>query len=181
MSGYPEALPIYLAVGHANVLPLPPRAKTPPPVGFTGYGWRTPTPEDYARWNVEYADGNTAIHTGDTLIGFDKDCHDGKTGAATMAEAERLFGPLPPTWSSGSRDDGSGIWWYRVPAGTHLVSEIAFPELGIRHVDVIQYYHRYGTVWPSIHPDTGQMYYWRDPDGVRVADGTVPGPATSRC
>ena len=93
-----------------------------------------------------------------------------------MAEAERLFGPLPPTWSSGSRDDGSGIWWYRVPAGTHLVSEIAFPELGIRHVDVIQYYHRYGTVWPSIHPDTGQMYYWCDPDGVRVADGTVPGP-----
>ena len=92
-----------------------------------------------------------------------------------MAEAQKRFGPLLPTWTSTSRDDGSGIKWYRVPAGTHLVSEIAFPELGIRHVEVIQYYHRSGTVWPSIHPDTGQIYVWRSPMWI-VAD-RVPNSA----
>lgn len=172
--GYGRAQSLYLAAGWTNVLPLPAGKKKPVPVGFTGYNWRTPTPEDLARLANEFPDGNTALHTGDTLIGFDKDCHSGKTGAQTMAEAERRFGALTPTWSSGSRDDGSGIFWYRVPAGTHLVSEITFPELGIRHVDVIQYYHRYGTVWPSIHPDTGQMYVWRDPSEA-VAD-TIPNP-----
>ena len=175
--GYGRAQGLYLAAGWTNVLPLPAKKKKPVPVGFTGYKWRTPTPEDLARLANEFPDGNTAVHTGDTLIGFDKDCHSGKTGAATMAEAQRRFGELEPTWSSSSRDDGSGIWWYQAPPGTHLVSEIVFRELGIRHVDVIQSYHRYGVVWPSIHPDTGLTYYWHTPDGVRVEAGTVPGPA----
>ena len=48
--GFAKAHGLYLGAGFTNVLPLPAGKKKPVPAGFTGYNWRTPTAEDYARW-----------------------------------------------------------------------------------------------------------------------------------
>ena len=146
------------------------------PVGFTGYNWRTPTPDDYAGWSFRFPEGNAAIHTGDRLVGFDKDCYDDKTGAQAMVEGEKRWGPLLPTWSSGSRDDGSGIFWYQVP-GRHPPGQrdhVPRSRLPPRRGHPVLP-HGYAAVWPSIHPDTGQMYVWRNPDGA-VVDPSIPRP-----
>jgi hypothetical protein len=85
------------------------------------------------------------------VIGIDVDVYRG--GGGTLAGLARKHGNLPLTWESSSRDDGSGIGLYLVPAGTRLVGKI---DPGI---EIIQYHHRYCVCWPSIHP-SGQMYRW---------------------
>ena len=93
----------------------------------------------------------------DGIVGVDVDLY----AAGAKESLIRLFaecGPLPPTWSSSSRDDGSGIYFYRVPAGTKLGGS---PAPGIQ---TVQFHHRYALVWPSIHPE-GREYGWRGPDG----------------
>ena len=47
----------------------------------------------------------------------------------------------------------SGIYWFRVPEGRRWQGA---PVAG---VEIIQFGHRYGVVWPSIHPD-GPPYGW---------------------
>ena len=108
----------------------------------------------------------TALRMPSTVVGIDVDAYDGKTGALTFAEAGRRWGPLPiGPWSS-ARDDGvSGIRFLRVPDGTVLIGDIAFVELHIGHVEVIQRHHRYAVAWPSVHPATGIPYTWRGAAG----------------
>ena len=87
-----------------------------------------------------------------------------------MAEAEKRWGELPPTYTSTSRDDGiSGIRIYRIPNGVKLASLVEFPELELGDIEIIQHHHRYVTSWPSMHPD-GRQYGWRDP-AWSVMDG----------
>ena len=87
-----------------------------------------------------------------------------------MAEAEKRWGKLPPTYTSTSRDDGiSGIRIYRIPNGVKLASLVEFPELELGDIEIIQHHHRYVTSWPSMHPD-GRQYGWRDP-AWSVMDG----------
>lgn len=98
------------------------------------------------------------------MVGIDIDAYPPKTGAATLVEAERRWGPLPAgSWPS-ARNEGSGIRLFRVPDGTVLQTVIGFPKLSIGHIEVIQRHHRYAVVWPSIHP-TGAIYTWRSADG----------------
>jgi len=98
----------------------------------------------------------------DGVVGIDVDAYGTKTGAATLAEAEQRWGPLPCTVRSTSREDGvSGIKLYRVPAGTKLAGGIKFSELGIADIDVIQTDHRYVNCAPTIHPE-GRTYKWID-------------------
>jgi hypothetical protein len=175
MTGYPEAKDILRAKGWRGVLPLPARAKKYPPDGFTGKDGRWPNDTDFAVWHEQFANGNTCIRLPDDVVGIDVDAYGTKTGAQTLVEAEKRFGPLPPTYRATSREDGiSGIRLYRVPAGTRLRGVLKFADLGVGDVDVIQHTHRYLLVSPSIHPE-GRQYRWLDEATGEWTD-TPPGP-----
>jgi hypothetical protein len=112
MSGYASAVDFYR---NADWLPIPlPRGKKfSPPAGFTGADGRWPDDEDSSRWCQEYADGNLALRLPEDTLGFDLDLYKAPNARIRL---ETLLGtPLPPTWSSSSSNDGSGIYFYRVP------------------------------------------------------------------
>ena len=156
------------------------RSKFPPPGGFTGYDGRWPTPEDIAGWRSrgfraegEHHDAsNIALRLPAVAIGLDVDCYEGKTGADELARLVEQWGPLPPTWKTTSRDDGSGILLYRVPSG---VDPTTWPTGAGPSIEIIRHAHRYAVVWPSIHPETGQPYRWHRPDGTLADEGEIPG------
>ena len=64
-------------------------------------------------------------------------------GDVSLKQLVEKYGPLPPTWWSTSRSDGSGIGLFRVPFGTTLLTD---PATGI---DMIQCFHRYVVCAPS--------------------------------
>jgi hypothetical protein len=173
--GYGDAFDIYYRLGWAGVLPLDPGTKYPPPQGFTGRDGIDPSYADMYSWAERRAGDNLALRLSDEEIGIDVDAYGAKTGAATLAEAEKRWGPLPPTYRSTSRDDGvSGIKMFRVPPGTVFRDNIQFRELGIGDIDIIQRRHRYVMSWPSLHPEK-RAYRW-----IAELDGSVcdhpPGP-----
>jgi hypothetical protein len=166
--GYAAVATQYWDLGWGGVLPLGRGTKHPPPKGFTGHNGIDPSYADICAWGEQHPDGNVALRPPDDIIGIDVDAYDGKTGGQTLAEAERLWGKLPVTYWSTSRTDGiSGIRFFRVPPGTRLRDGIAFPELKLGGVDIIQHIHRYAMVWPSIHPN-GRQYRW-----IAEIDGSV--------
>jgi hypothetical protein len=88
------------------------------------------------------------------VIGVDADLY--KPGAAQgWPGLISQLGPLPDAPMSTSRDDGSGIRWFRVPEDYEAVGSLP-GDCG----EVIQWFHRYIVVPPSIHPDTGKPYRW---------------------
>lgn len=139
-------------------LPLPPRAKSEPPRGFTGYAGKYATAADVDAWEWS---GNIAIRLPPGVVGVDTDVYKG--GDAGLAELEVKYGKLPPTIWSTSREDGSGIALFQVPVGTTLATD---PATG---VDMIQPHHRYMVVWPSIHPE-GRVYQWIDEQSGEYVD-----------
>lgn len=140
-------------------LPLPPRAKQSPPPGFTGRQGRHPNAEDIDRWRTSHSAGNLALRLDDDTIGVDIDLY--KNGDARQ-QLETLIGcELPETWSTSSRDDGSGILLYQAPALPHGKRWQHAPVPG---VEIIQRGHRYALAWPSIHPE-GRQYRWTEPSG----------------
>ena len=93
-----------------------------------------------------------------------------------MDHAESLWGTLPPAWRSTSRldDPVSGISIFKVPEGYLARGEIAFKDLGIADVELIQNHHRTVCAWPSEHPQTGNTYRWFNRQGELVPEGVVP-------
>lgn len=165
ITGYAAALPVYRDYGWTPIK-LKAGTKWPPPPGFTGNDGIDPSDDQMRRWAASEPQGNLALRLPPDMIGIDIDAHSGKTGAATKAEAEKRWGRLPYSPRSSSRDDGvSGIMLYRIPPGVKLVDELEFPELGIKHVDIVQHHHRYVVSWPSTHDDTGAVYRWFGIDG----------------
>lgn len=166
---------LYRKAGWSGVLPLPPGSKYPPPDGFTGWHGLDPSGSDSQDWIDNYPEyrgtGQLALRMPATAIGIDVDHYGDKRGADTMAEAMRRWGPIPIGAHSSARGDGAaGIWFYRIPKGATLKTRIAFPELGLGHIEIIQRHHRYAVVWPSIHPETGQRYEWY---GAQLAEGLL--------
>jgi hypothetical protein len=163
--GYACTAQLYRDAGWSGVLPLPPGQKFPPPAGFTGRDGAWPTGEQITEWCRD-ADANLALRVNHGVIGIDVDAYDGKTGGATIEEAQKLWGPLPATYRSSSRseDAASGIRVFRVPEGVEFQNGINFGDLS--HVDIVQFHQRYITAWPSVHPNTGARYQWYRPDGV---------------
>lgn len=176
VSGYAAAAQVYRESGWRGVLPLKRRTKYPPPQGFTGHDGVDPSYPDVLEWAGLYPDGNVGLRLPDGVIGIDVDAYGGKTGGQTFSEAVRRWGPLPdaPRSSSRPEDPVSGIQFFRVPAGTRLLTTLGFPELGFGGVEIIQRHHRYAVCWPSVHPE-GRVYQWYGPDGTVVDPPAVDG------
>lgn len=140
------------------------------PAGYTGYDGRWPSANQVDRWREERGHDNVALRVPADVLGLDVDAYDGRAGLTTLGHAEEEYGALPATWTSTSRDDGSGIRWYRVPPEPEWVSDLGRGS----GIEVIRTHHRYAVVWPSVHPITGREYRWYGPDGL-VA-GRAPSP-----
>lgn len=153
-----EAARMYARAGWS---PIPVAAtKEPAASGVSGYRGKYLTEADLGRyrWDV-----NIGLRLPPDVVGVDLDVYYG--GNEGLAELEAKYGTLPRTVRSTSRTDGSGIALYRVPNGTTLQTKPA------RGVDMIQWFHRHATVWPSRHPETGRVYRWLD-----LLDEPVDGP-----
>lgn len=167
---YGDSVEKYRAAGWKGAIPLPARAKIPPPKGVTGATGVWPDEDMYRAWSTRV--GNIGLRLHEDILGFDvdhyiKDGHE-KTGGDTLAALEARLGKLPPTWVSSSRGDGvNGIRMYRVPPGRVWVNE--------RNIEAIHFGHRYVVCAPSIHPETGQTYMWIDQrTGVVTTDPPSP-------
>lgn len=183
--GYAKWAPHYRAKLWTGVLPLPPRAKAPVPKGWTGRGGKTPDDEQISAWCRQRANGNIALRMPGDVLGIDVDdyaytyyeedeegervqLHGVKTGGATLAALEAELGPLPPTWRSSSRGEGpSGIRFFRVPPS------LLWGDFGT-HLEGIWWGHRYAVVYPSINPDSGLQYLWRNDADEHARWGAEP-------
>lgn len=177
---YAVAALAYAGAGWTPI-PLPEKQKSPVPDNVTGSNAPYIDEAQIRKWlrrgrfdagNANFPVGNVALRLPPNVIGIDVDLYDGKAGAETLADAEARWGDLPPTWTSTSRTDGSGIRYYRVPEG------LKWRDVG-PGVETIKWYHRYAIVWPSIHDKTGARYYWIDPDGAStgIVSGDVEFPS----
>lgn len=154
---YATAFDAYWEAGWRGILPLPPKQKKPVPRGTTGRDAQDPSYSDVYDWAETFPDGNIALRLPPNVIGIDVDHYDGKDGGGTLDGLVAKYGPLPPTWTTGSRADGvSGIRLYRVPVGLRWPGDLG------GGIEVIQARHRYAIVWPSIHPKGG-TYTWSHP------------------
>jgi hypothetical protein len=171
--GYGSTLALYLRAGWRGVLAIEPRTKWSPSVeGYTGRGGRWPTADELDAWAAERADWNLVLRVPHGTIGIDVDAYGDKRGGETLAKLEAKLGPLPDTWRSTSRPDDpvSGIRWFKAPADREYHGVVQVD--GTKDIEVVQFHHRYGVVWPSVHPD-GRTYVWFTPAG-ELAEGKVP-------
>lgn len=153
----------YVDAGWSGVLPLPPARKEYPPSGYTGEHGQWPTRQRLERWATEQPDGNIALRMPRDVIGIDIDAY---KDPQVRARLEEVTGPLPPTWCTTSRVDGSGIRLYRVPVPPSGTVWVNSPVPG---VEIIQHHHRYAVVAPSLHPE-GRPYRWVDEASGEIGD-----------
>ena len=163
---FAAAYPVYRDLGW-NVIKLKAATKDTPPEGFTGHKGAFASGADLHAWAEEEPGGNIAIRLTDEYVGIDEDNWNGKRGRLTVAEAEKRWGKLPYSPKSTSRTDGSGIRIYRIPKGAKFPGKLAFAELGLSDVELIQFHHRIIVCWPSLHPE-GRTYEWLDADGNEI-------------
>lgn len=172
IDGYAQWAQQYRSRLWTGVLPLPPRAKSPLPKGYTGRAGKNPDDAQIDTWCRRWANGNIALRMPGDVLGIDVDdypytfteedpetgetyeVNGVKTGGATLAALEAELGPLPATWRSSSRGDGpSGIRLFKVPPG------LLWGDFGT-HLEGIWWGHRYAVVYPSINPDSDRRYEW---------------------
>jgi hypothetical protein len=85
-----------------------------------GYAGRDVTALDISKWIERWPNAMIGLRLPKGVIGLDVDMYGEKIGRQTLRSLKEKYGPLPPTWVSTSRKDGSGIRLYRVPEDTHL-------------------------------------------------------------
>lgn len=159
-----------------GALPLPYKQKEKPPTDWTGHRAKHPTRDKIREWMgngrqnicVRLA-GVTEDHE---LVGIDVDHYvkgsKTKKGGDQLAELETRLGPLPATWIATSRTDGiSGIRFFRVPRGYSFRGQVA------KDIECISKGYRYAIVWPSVHPDNGQTYWWYPPGVAPTEEGRL--------
>lgn len=162
---YAQAAQLYRDAGWQGVLPIV--GKRVPPSGYTGYNASWPTDLVIDDWvNVRGAE-NIGLRLPDDIIGIDIDAYDGRKGLETIEWYEsQLDCVLPLTHRSSARTDGSGIRFFRVPAGMNWKSDLGANS----NVEIIRSGHRFAMVWPSVHPDVHETYKWLAPDNSIVDD-----------
>jgi len=163
---YSLAAQSYLEAGWSPV-PFPAKSKFPPVDGYTGANGKDVDELTLRRWlkgvsasagklSWVAANGNIGLRLPPVVLGIDVDMYEGKAGRTTFDKAKESWGPLPPTWYTSSRTDGSGIRLYKIPAGLAWPGKL--PQGG--GVELIRWDHRYAIVSPSIHDKTGETYGW---------------------
>lgn len=161
MTGYAYA-PNYWEAGWIPV-PLPHGKKSTPPKGTTGRTARAVSFADVQTWVDENPNANIGLALPKNVVGLDFDLYKDE-GRVSWAHMNELCGPLPATWKSTSRTDGSGILLFRTdPERTDdLRDPVGGGEGGF---EIIRWSHRYVVVAPSLHPE-GNHYRWIGPDGA---------------
>lgn len=146
------------ATGLGTPFTLPLGRKYPPPAGMTGGKNLAdrPTTEDVVAMIGDRS--NLGLWLADGVVGVDVDQYGDKHGCDTMRAKVAEWGELPDTYMSTSRDpeSGSGIHFYRVPAGIRLKGVVG------ASVEIIQAHHRYAVVGPSSADH--RRYRWFGPD-----------------
>lgn len=168
---YAEAAWTYREVGWEGVLPVVGKDVNLPRE-FTGRNGGWPADEQVQAWVAGRGADNVCLRVPRDVLGVDVDAYDGRIGLETVEWlTERVGEPLPATWSSTSREDGSRIMLFRVPEGVEWVSDLGHDS----DVQVVRHGHRYIVAWPSVHPKTGRIYRWRRPDGSPAGGPPSPG------
>lgn len=161
---YADVARQYFLAGWHGALPLPYREKRDPPKGWTGKGAPYPRREHIDQWCSARGRGGIGLRMPDTVLGIDVDAYDGKAGGDSFRQLIEQCGELPPTWTTTSRTDGSGIRMFAVPAAVTWSERLAGSG-----IELIRASHRYAIAWPSVHRDTGLQYRWIGPDGTDPA------------
>lgn len=183
--------------GWIGTIPLPPRAKFPPPTGWTGRNAGFADNAQVSEWArmAQYRRGNIGLHLGFPvknvpgqpkdkefqIVGIDVDDYfDGdklKTGASQLKELESQYGELPQTYVSTARaehgDFYSGIRFFLVPSG------LAFTGQADKDIEIIQKKHRFAVVWPSYNPKSNSQYLLYSPDEWAKAHNGNERPPTA--
>lgn len=163
--------------GGWSPVPFPPSSKWPPVDDFTGAAGKYVDELQLKRWLKgsqvaagkllwRAVDGNIGLRLPPSVLGIDADMYEGKAGRKTLSRAVEEWGPLPHTWYSSSRTDGSGILLFQIPEGLAWPGKL--PQGG--GVELIRWDHRYAIVSPSIHDKTGDRYAWWRSDTGKVSD-----------
>ncbi|XBA13417.1 DNA primase/polymerase [Gordonia phage Xenia2] len=154
-------------------IPLKPKLKKPNDTGTTGR--KNPLPKgtkELNAWIKEWADeapakANIGLRMDETVIGIDIDHYGEKNGYDQFLKMVEKFGELPPTVISTARPGGkSGIRFYRVPS--KHIGKLSWSGKASKHIDIIQYVHRFAAVYPSYHPETEGQYAWYDAEWNRI-------------
>jgi hypothetical protein len=179
---YGDGALLYFSRGWTDVFPVgsdaTPLAKSPVPVGVTGYdappvGWeriKRATTTRAARRNL-------GLRMPRQVIGIDVDDYEGHGGGPTLARAEAALGPLPATFRNSARGDGnSGHRYFRTGMGRVVkpAAEALLTKAYGDGIEILHHGHRYAVAWPSLNPDKGfAEYRWYGPDGF-LLDGPPP-------
>src|SRR5664280_2688262 len=170
MSGtYSTNAALYYRLGYGVPLPIPYGEKEPPPDDCTG-GFAAVWPEQMQKWIAAFPDYDSAIRVPPDMVLLDFDMYGDKTGKKALDEAESQWGPLPPTYSTTARLDGSKRSLYYLPDGCNsdrFKGVINFTLANgdkVGDIDIIRFGHRYFMTAPSRH-HTGVDAFWLDKQG----------------
>lgn len=162
---YADSWRLYAKAGWTPI-PLPPGQKTPPPADYTGASQLLATRSTYRAWAEATPSANVGIVMPDTVVCLDVDAY--KDNWAAFDSLTERLGDLPPTAEAWRGEDSVKLF-FRVPEGTHLAK-------GSETIDVLQWFHRYAMVWPSVHP-SGEQVEWENTNGVPAVDSLPDLPA----
>ncbi len=149
---------IYLKRGW-SIIPLHPREKSPPLVGWDEFKQRRPTEALVKKWWLKWPEANIGVITG-AISGIVVLDVDGPEGDQSLKGREM---PITPQSTTGKGTHH----WYRYP-GHHVKGSVRFlPGLDIRADG------NYVLAPPSVHPN-GSEYCWAiSPDRTEIDE--VPG------
>lgn len=123
------------------------------------------TPESVRRYWAVTPDANVGIRTGGGLVVLDVDPRAG--GHDLLADLENEHGPLPPTVEVLTGGGGRHLY-FRGPAD--------FPSFDVGAGLEVKARGRQVVAPPSVHPDTGAPYAWREGRGPgQIARADLPG------
>lgn len=176
--GYGAAATAYLENGYTP-LPLTGAGKGETPVGATGYNGVAVTPALVQEWAKRYRSDGLCVRM-DGLVGIDVDAYGDKTGGATLAALEAIYGELPATVRVSSRldepsyDGVSGIRLFRLPERMlPLERKRVWRDPGAG-IELIRRAMRQVNSWPTLHAGTGRVYGWMHEDVELVVHAALP-------
>ena len=154
----------YIDKGY-SVIPDKPGSKKPAVKAWTDYCDRLPTEEELSQWENTFADGNISVVMGKAsgVIALDFDADD--------QEVIDLIEPLLPD----SPIEKKGLKnWTRFFQYTGESSEtVSSPHNGKVVFEILSTKKK-STIPPSIHPDTGASYTWKDKTLLDIDVKTLP-------